>query len=158
MRAFFTAVLLVLGLSVLAGCGGDDKPEVSADEAKVIAAYDDAYAAFRAGDFAKTCTYYTVELVAQLIKDTDTKNCKQAFEAINENLEKAQPDPEVREAILSYGPEEAKITGNRALAKFGEPPAILKEKFPDDSNEGGTVELRKTKDGKWLIATFTAAG
>ena len=156
MRASVTVLLTALALFA-AGCGGDDKPEVSAEEAKVIAAYNAANAAFREGDYAETCTHYTVELVVQLIKDTKTKNCKQAFKAISENLKKAQPDPEVREAIMSYGPEEAKITGNRALAKFGEPPAILKEKFPDAAKTG-TVELRKATNGEWVIATFTVGG
>lgn len=157
MRPLLTVLLLAFGLLAFAGCGGDDKPKVSSDEAKVIAAYNAANTAFRDGDFVKTCSFYTVELAQQLITNTKTKNCKQAFQKISENFKKAQPDPKVRAAIMSFGPEEARITGNRALAKFGAPPALVKKVAPETPDQG-TVELRRTTEGRWLVATFIAAG
>ena len=156
MRASLIALTAALTLFA-AGCGDDGPKKPTGEEAKVIAAYNAANTALREGDFAKACAYHTVELVKRLIADTKTENCQQAFATIRKNLEKANKDPAVRQAIMSDGPDEARIDGNRALVKFDKPTGILKKAFPETADQTGTAELHKTADGKWLIATFTVA-
>jgi len=154
MRAPLTALILLVA-AFGAGCGGEDEPpKPTREEAAVLAAVKAATQSLEKGDYAKTCTYYTEQIVVQLIKDTNAKNCKGAWKIVGDTLRVTQK-PEIRRAIADYGPESAEVKGNAATAKFGKPPEILKKLVP--KAEGQTMRLQKIK-GRWIIATLPRLG
>ncbi len=154
MRSPLT-LLIVLVVAFAAGCGGDDAPpKPKGEEAAVIKAVADAGATFLSGDYAKTCSFYTVDLVVQLIKSTNAKNCKEVWGVVDTMLKQTNT-PEIRKAIVAFGPESAVIKGDVATATFGKPPKILEKVFPNA--KGRTMQLRKV-GGRWIISVLPALG
>ena len=57
---------------------------------------------------------------------------------------------------MTFAPESADVTGNVAIAKYGEPPELLKKALPNAKN--AQMILQKTTKGDWLIVQLPQFG
>lgn len=151
MRLNTTAAVLCAVALALAGCGGGGGPSEE-EKQEVLQVLDDANRAFAAGDFERTCSYYTPDVRKQLISLYGTRTCAQAWERIDQ-LTRKLVTPAEFDAITSYAPDEAIISGDAARATYGPPPPGAPRNV--GPSEGSTIELRRPDD-RWLIASVIA--
>jgi hypothetical protein len=147
MRA---AWLLVFVALALAGCGDDSDGELpSDDEDAVLRVIEKSNDSFAEGDYSRTCSYYSAEIQRELAARAGT--CPQAWAGLHRALRRSLSPPEL-EALTDYDAESAEIDGDRATAKYGEPPEEVRHLFDAALVP---VELHKI-DGRWVITTLPA--
>jgi hypothetical protein len=126
-----------------AGNSGDRAVQVQA----VRAVVDEANSSFADGDYEQTCRQYTERGQRLIIESVSATSCVDAWHAIASAM-RTSMTPEQIKATTEYGVEAVRINGDTATARYGEPPAAIRDL--GIATGGEEIELRRT-GGVWRI-------
>lgn len=103
---------------------------------------------FAAGQYKRTCSYYTTSLQRKTAGLVGAATCERGWARTAEQLRTSVSAAQFR-AMTTYGIESVEVAGNTARAHYGPLPAVLAD-IPGMTSRA-TLRMKRV-DGRWLIA------
>lgn len=124
-------------------------PRASA-AAQIRRVVDRSNSTFAAGQYKRTCSYYTTSMQRKTADLVGAATCEQGWARTAEQLRTSVSAAQFR-AMTTYGIESVDVNGNSARAHYGPLPAVLAG-IPGMKSRA-TLRMKRI-DGHWLIASL----
>ena len=125
------------------------KPSASAS-AQIRRVVDRANSTFAAGQYKRTCSYYTTSMQRKTADQVGAATCEQGWATTAQQLRASVSAAQFR-AMTTYGIKSVEVDGNTARARYGPLPAVLAN-IPGMKSRA-TLRMKRI-DGHWLIASL----
>lgn len=124
-------------------------PSASAS-AQIRRVVDRSNSTFAAGQYKRTCSYYTTSMQRKTAGLVGAATCEQGWASSAGQLRASLSAAQFR-AMTTYGIESVEVDGNSARAHYGPLPAVLAG-IPGMKSRA-TLRMKRI-DGHWLIASL----
>lgn len=125
------------------------KPSASAS-AQIRRVVDRANSTFAAGQYKRTCSYYTTSMQRKTADQVGAATCEQGWATTAQQLRASVSAAQFR-AMTTYGIKSVDVDGKTARAHYGPLPAVLAN-IPGMKSRA-TLRMKRI-DGHWLIASL----
>jgi hypothetical protein len=117
--------------------------------AQIRRVVDRSNSTFAAGQYKRTCNYYTTSMQRETADLVGAATCEQGWASTAQQLRASVSAAQFR-AMTTYGIESVEVDGNTARAHYGPLPAVLAN-IPGMKSRA-TMRMKRI-DGHWLIAS-----
>ena len=124
-------------------------PSASAS-AQIRRVVDRSSSTFAAGQYKRTCSYYTTSMQRKTADMVGAATCEQGWATTAQHLRASVSAAQFR-AMTTYGIASVEVDGNSARAHYGPLPAVLAG-IPGMKSRA-TLRMKRI-DGHWLIASL----